>query len=356
MKLFLVSNMYPSEKYPNFGVFVKNFELAFIENGGTISKKVVINSLYNSFLKKCFAYFVYYCKLLYKGLIADYDMIYVHYVSHNALPVFLISRIRNKKIVLNFHGDDLIPRSLLTHFLHIFVKLTLKKTDLVVLPSDYFKSVFINKFEFSHNKLYVSPSGGINSDYFYQSSKVFDKSNITLGFVSRIDKGKGWRNFIRLIDDLNNIGNLNVLGVIVGDGAERKQMVDELLKEETKNNIKLYESLNHFDLAKVYRTFDLFIFPSELPESLGLVGIEAMASGVPCIGSSAGGIASYLKENYNGYAFDTNDYDQLFFKTSKYLNLSADMKMEMKINCLETAKRYEKRSVGKLLYFKLMDI
>lgn len=356
MKLFLVSNMYPSEKYPNFGVFVKNFELAFIESGGTISEKVVINSLYNNLFKKIIAYFIYYFELIYRGLFADYDVIYVHYVSHNALPIFLLSKIRKKKIVLNFHGDDLIPRSSLTHFFHLFVKLVLKKTSLVVLPSDYFKSVFINKFHFSHNKLYVSPSAGINSDYFYGNSKSFDISNITLGFVSRIDNGKGWRSFIRLIEDLQSIEKLNVLGVIVGDGAERKQMEDELLKNDIKSNIKLYKSLNHFDLSKVYRSFDLFIFPSELPESLGLVGIEAMACGVPCIGSSSGGITSYLEENHNGYIFNSNEYDQLLFKTVKYLNLSVDMKIQMKINCLKTAKKYDRKSVGELLYFRLKNL
>ena len=48
MRLFLVSNMYPSDKFPNFGIFVKNFEESFIDNGGFIAEKVVIKTIYNN--------------------------------------------------------------------------------------------------------------------------------------------------------------------------------------------------------------------------------------------------------------------------------------------------------------------
>lgn len=356
MKLFLVSNMYPSDKFPNFGIFVKNFEESFIENGGVIAEKVVIKSIYSNIFEKFISYIIYYLKIIFKGLFSDYDIIYVHYVSHNSVPIYILSKFRKKRLVLNFHGDDLIPRSSLTKTFHFFIKKILLKTDLVVLPSLYFKNVFSNKFEFNTYKIFVSPSAGINTDYFNQNDKIFDIKNITIGFVSRIDKGKGWRNFIRLIQDLQYVEKLNVTGVIVGDGSEKKILEEELLNKVNKINLILFTKLNHFDLANVYKTLDLFIFPSELPESLGLVGIEAMASGVPCIGSAVGGITSYLNDGLNGYLFNPSDYNQLLSKTKEYLDLNDELKMQMRMNCIETASKFDRNLVGILMHNRLMNL
>jgi glycosyltransferase involved in cell wall biosynthesis len=356
MKLFLVSNMYPSDKFPNFGIFVQNFEESYIENGGVISEKVVINSIYSNIFIKFACYIIYYFKIIFKGLFSNYDIIYVHYVSHNSLPIYILSKFRKKRLVLNFHGDDLIPRSSLTKIFHFFIKKILLKTDLVVLPSLYFKNIFSNKFEFNSDKIFVSPSAGINTDYFNQNDKIFDIENITIGFVSRLEKGKGWRNFIRLLHDLQYVEKLNVTGVIVGDGSEKKILEEELLNKVNKINLILYTKLNHFDLANVYKTFDLFIFPSELPESLGLVGIEAMASGVPCIGSAVGGITSYLNDGLNGYLFNPSDYNQLLIKTKEYLDLNNELKMQMRMNCIETASKFDRKLVGIFMHNRLMNL
>ena len=356
MRLFLVSNMYPSDKFPNFGIFVKNFEESFIDNGGFIAEKVVIKTIYNNSFEKFISYIIYYLKIIFKGLFSDYDIIYVHYASHNSVPIYILSKFRKMRLVLNFHGDDLIPRSRLTKIFHLFIKKILLKTDLVVLPSLYFKNVFSNKFEFNTDKIFVSPSAGVNTDYFNQNDKIFDIKNITIGFVSRIDKGKGWRNFIRLVQDLQYVEKLNVTGVIVGDGSERKMLEEELLNKVTRINLILYTKLNHFDLANVYKSFDLFIFPSELPESLGLVGIEAMASGVPCIGSAVGGITSYLKDGLNGYLFNPSDYNHLLSKTKKYFDLTDELKMEMRKNCIETASKFDRNLVGLLMQNRLMNL
>lgn len=356
MKLFLVSNMYPSDRFPNFGIFVKNFEESYIENGGVIAEKVVIDIIYNNIIRKLISYIIYYLKIIFKGLFSDYDIIYVHYVSHNSVPIYILSKLRKKRLVLNFHGDDLIPRSSLTKTFHFFVGKILKKTDLVVLPSLYFKNVFLNKFEFNTYKIFVSPSAGINTDYFNQNDKIFDIKNITIGFVSRIDKGKGWRNFIRLVEDLQYVEKLNVTGVIVGDGSEKKILEEELSNKVNKINLILFTKLNHIDLANVYKTFDLFIFPSELPESLGLVGIEAMASGVPCIGSAVGGITSYLNDGLNGYLFNSSDYNQLLCKTKKYLDLNNELKLQMRMNCIETASKFDRKLIGMLMHNRLMKL
>lgn len=59
-------------------------------------------------------------------------------------------------------------------------------------------------------------------------------------------------------------------------------------------------------LPKLYASADAFVF-SSLTETLGLVVLEAMASGLPVIATPAGGVADHLRDGENGLAFPPND-------------------------------------------------
>lgn len=66
--------------------------------------------------------------------------------------------------------------------------------------------------------------------------------------------------------------------------------------------------LDRANLADLYADADLFVFPSAT-ETCGLVALEAMASGIPVIGSDAGGIRENLRDGINGIMAPTGDAD-----------------------------------------------
>lgn len=72
--------------------------------------------------------------------------------------------------------------------------------------------------------------------------------------------------------------------------------------------------LGHLDrkafLPKLYASGDAFVFAS-LTETLGLVVLEAMASGLPVIATPAGGVADHLRDGVNGLAYPPADVDAL---------------------------------------------
>ncbi|QGU06800.1 GDP-mannose-dependent alpha-mannosyltransferase [Corynebacterium occultum] len=57
------------------------------------------------------------------------------------------------------------------------------------------------------------------------------------------------------------------------------------------------------DLAGAFASGDVFIFPS-LTETLGLVALESMASGIPVVGARAGGIPDVIDEGKTGFLVD----------------------------------------------------
>ena len=59
-------------------------------------------------------------------------------------------------------------------------------------------------------------------------------------------------------------------------------------------------------LPDLYANCDAFVFGS-LTETLGLVVLEAMASGLPVIAAPAGGVQDHLRDGVNGLAYDPDD-------------------------------------------------
>lgn len=63
-------------------------------------------------------------------------------------------------------------------------------------------------------------------------------------------------------------------------------------------------------LPRLYASSDAFLFAS-LTETLGLVVLEAMASGLPVIAAPAGGVADHLRDGVNGVACAAGDIDAM---------------------------------------------
>jgi len=59
-------------------------------------------------------------------------------------------------------------------------------------------------------------------------------------------------------------------------------------------------------LPELYASCDAFVFASTT-ETLGLVVLEAMASGLPVIAAPAGGVAEHLRDDENGMAYRASD-------------------------------------------------
>lgn len=74
----------------------------------------------------------------------------------------------------------------------------------------------------------------------------------------------------------------------------------------------------------LYNIADIFVFPSR-EEPLGLVGLEAIASGTPVIGSNVGGIKEYIN-NKNGFLFNPNKDSELTKLLSQIIQNPIELK------------------------------
>lgn len=274
-KLFLISNMYPSSHHPNYGIFVKNFENVIKEN--FIIEKIVIEKENTSFLK-FISYLNAYLKIIFVYFkIKEEDIIYIHFPLYFA-PVLFPFFLKDKNVVLNFHGSDAIFNTRLKKIFFSLIYSTVRKARIVV-PSNYYKLLISNLFKINESSILVYPSGGVNKDLFFRKKKQID--TFTLGFVSNFVEEKGWREFLNALERLkNNEKNINFNAIMIGSGPDFND-IKAVIK---KLNVRLISSVKQDQLNMIYNEMDLFVFPTHR-ESLGLVGIEAMMCGIPVIAS-----------------------------------------------------------------------
>lgn len=345
-RIFLISNMYPSKLDVRYGIFVKHFEEA-VHNKFKVERIVVTKKNYS--ILKLINYFLVYLKVL--SLIfrcKRTDIIYVHFPLYFA-PVVIMLQWTPALIVLNFHGSDATFESLLKKGFKWFLERLVRRADKIVVPSDYYMGEIAKIFHIAQSdRIYVYPSGGINSGLFRAIPKK-EEEVFVLGFVSNFIETKGWRIFLEALSKISieNTG-LKVKGIMVGDGPDRPQIIE--LVDKLGVNIELVGNVPQNQLADFYSMFDIFIFPTyRKEESLGLVGLEAMMCGVPVIASKVGGPLGYVSEGYNGFLFEKQDVNELILKIEQFQKLTKKEVAEMKRNCMFTAKKYDSSSVNQEL-------
>jgi glycosyltransferase involved in cell wall biosynthesis len=123
-----------------------------------------------------------------------------------------------------------------------------------------------------------------------------DDGAFTIGFAGALTEQKGWKILLAALERLPNKFRL----VIAGDGKQRGHL-KAMLQQSSLNGRASYAGLlSHERLLATYPLFDVFVLPSITTaysvEQFGAALAEAMASGVPVIGSNSGAIPEVIGE------------------------------------------------------------
>lgn len=121
----------------------------------------------------------------------------------------------------------------------------------------------------------------------------------TILFIGRLIPRKGVPVLIRAVHHLNK--SLPAHLVIAGKGKPAYIRQLKLLARRLGVSVTFLGNVPHEDIHTLYQAADCFVCPSQSHESFGLVNVEAMASGIPVIASSNGGIREIIVSGHNGY-------------------------------------------------------
>ena len=83
--------------------------------------------------------------------------------------------------------------------------------------------------------------------------------------------------------------------------------------DEEIENVHFLGDISKNSLSHYYNICDVFCMPSYF-EAYGLVFIEALAFGLPCIGRNDFAMSEFITDGYNGYLVNNDDADILAIK------------------------------------------
>jgi glycosyltransferase involved in cell wall biosynthesis len=126
---------------------------------------------------------------------------------------------------------------------------------------------------------------------------------LVVGIVARLSDVKGHRYLIEAMSIVVKKIPLAQL-LIVGDGKMRDELKALTVSLGIQKNVFFVPSVK--DTVTVFSIMDVFVMPS-LKEGLGLSLMEAMACGLPVIGSDIGGIRNLIRDGENGLLVKAGD-------------------------------------------------
>jgi glycosyltransferase involved in cell wall biosynthesis len=117
-----------------------------------------------------------------------------------------------------------------------------------------------------------------------------------IGIIARLSDVKGHIYLVKAMESVLESFPTAQL-VILGEGKTREELVKVVKILGIEKHVFFIDEID--DTGNALSAMDLFVMPS-LREGLGLALMEAMASGLPVIGSDIGGIRSLIKHRLNG--------------------------------------------------------
>ncbi|MCL3777587.1 MULTISPECIES: glycogen synthase [unclassified Actinomyces] len=129
-----------------------------------------------------------------------------------------------------------------------------------------------------------------------------DPQRPTVVFVGRVTRQKGLPHLLRAVEMLPAEVQV-ILCAGAPDTKEIKAEVDAAvaaLQAQRTGVVLIEEMLPHRELQAVLASSDVFVCPS-VYEPLGIVNLEAMAMGLPVVGSATGGIPDVIVDGETGY-------------------------------------------------------
>ena len=137
--------------------------------------------------------------------------------------------------------------------------------------------------------------------------------------VGRLSPEKGYMDLLKLYKQLV-VDNPRWKLDIIGDGKEREKLEKYIEKNNLDNNVKLHGFQSREYIDKMLNEASIYLMTSHT-ESFGIVLIEAMSHGVPCVAyDSAEGAREIINSGDNGYLIKNRSVEAMLMKLNSLIN------------------------------------
>jgi len=241
----------------------------------------------------------------------DLDLLHAHYAIPHAAAAWMAEQMlleegHELKIVTTLHGTDITLVGQDPSFWSI-TRFSVEKSDGVTAVSEYLREETYRAFQCRRADIRVIPN--------FIDPAVFDRSRYECHAEALAPGGEKIVMHISNFRPVKRVGDVvaafagireHVAArlVFVGDGPERAHAREEITRFGLDEDVVFLGKLE--SVAELLSCADLFLLPSEM-ESFGLVALEAMASGVPVIGTTGSGLSEVVDHGETGFLHPIGD-------------------------------------------------
>lgn len=260
-------------------------------------------------------------------LVREHNIVQLHLPQLDAAGTALFGKLFRKPVVLTYHCDIILPKHPLNillepviKLLHVFAGKLAKK--IVTYTQDYAdNSPFLSRFR---QKLQVIPPPVELPRASTEAANTFALANQinghrpVIGMAARMATEKGVE---ILLDALPKILERHPQALVLfagqyenvlGEAQYYERMMPLIRKYQDTGHWKFLGILNPGQMAAFYPNLDVLVVPSlNSTEAFGLVQIEAMMNGVPCVASSLPGVRQPILNTGMGKVVPIGDPESL---------------------------------------------
>ena len=165
----------------------------------------------------------------------------------------------------------------------------------------------------SEEKMHLAPYGVDVNKFEFIEKKPMQKP-LRMVYVGQVCYRKGIHHLLKVMDRFaDGEVQLSLAGSIT---PPILPLVDQY-RERT--DVRFLGFVTRDRLARLYQESDVFVFPT-LGEGYGMVVLEALSCGVPCIVSDLAGGDDAIEDGVNGFRFKAGDDDDLYEKIRWFID------------------------------------
>lgn len=238
------------------------------------------------------------------------DILHVHYAIPHAVSAFLAKEMMNGdiKVITTLHGTDITVLGEDPSLIDL-IRFSIEKSDMVTTVSN---SLAQQTYDL------IKPEKPLRTIYNFIDERVYKKQKTNLKAAYGIQEDEkviihvsNFREVKRVVDVLKTfqhiLSSVQAKLLMVGDGPDYRKARQWVMENNCCDHVLFLGKQEQVE--QLFSMSDLLLLMSE-KESFGLVLLEAMACGVPCIGTNIGGIPEVIESGYNGYICSLGDVDE----------------------------------------------
>lgn len=216
----------------------------------------------------------------------------------------------NIPYVITYHTDTMkkgvfLPDLIVWVYEKFLGKYAIRKAQKIISSSEYVRNNFLKKYI---KKSYtITP--GVNPTFFSVGDKKYKNTILFVGGLNKFEEYKGLKYLLESVSQIK-LSIPAVKLVIVGDGNNRENFEKMVSQLGLKTHVEFKGRVFGPALVKMYQQASVLVLPS-LNDSFPMVLLEAMACGIPVIGTNIGGIPTIIDNNKNGFLIPPKDVQTL---------------------------------------------